>query len=88
MISLYHFGCPYAIRARWALEICKIAFTIIELIPHKPEHLLLSPKGTVPVLYGDGLLLEESVDIVKWAFALRCPKGWQAVDHVLAMILL
>ena len=87
MISLYSFRrCPYAIRARWALELCKIAFTIVEVdLKNKPEHLLsISPKGTVPVLYGDGLLLEESVDIVKWAFALRCPKGWQAVDHVLA----
>jgi glutathione S-transferase len=87
LISLYSFRrCPYAIRARWALELCEITFTVIEVdLKNKPEHLLnISPKGTVPVLYDQGLLLEESIDIVKWAFALSCPKGWQAVDHVLA----
>ncbi|WP_305230105.1 glutathione S-transferase N-terminal domain-containing protein, partial [Klebsiella pneumoniae] len=44
----------------------------------KPAELLaLSPKGTVPVLrLTDGSVLEESLDIMRWAFETRDPEGW------------
>ena len=38
----------------------------------------LSPKGTVPVLVLlDGTVIDESIDIVKWA----CADEWAKVDH-------
>ncbi len=62
--------CPYAIRARLALALAGISYNITEVdLKNKPERLLqLSPKGTVPVLvFADGNILEQSVDIMLWA---------------------
>jgi glutathione S-transferase len=44
----------------------------------KPSELLaISPKATVPVLVtGDGDVLEESLDIMRWALAQNDPKNW------------
>ena len=41
-------------------------------LKNKPSEMLeISPKGTVPVLqFGDGGVLEESLDIMKWAFSI------------------
>lgn len=68
---LYTFRrCPYAMRARMALYTAKIDHEHREIdLKNKPPELLgISPKGTVPVLqFGDGRLLEESLDIMKWA---------------------
>lgn len=68
---LYSFRrCPYAMRARLALYEAKIAHEHREIeLKNKPvEMLILSPKGTVPVLQlPDGTLLEESLDIMIWA---------------------
>jgi glutathione S-transferase len=68
---LYTFRrCPYAMRARMALYTAKInhEHREISLKNKPPEFLEISPKGTVPVLqFGDGRLLEESLDIMKWA---------------------
>jgi glutathione S-transferase len=63
--------CPYAMRARMALLIAGIAFDACEIVLRdKPPSLLAaSPKATVPVLVGDGLLIEQSWEIVEWAFA-------------------
>jgi glutathione S-transferase len=39
--------------------------------------LRLSPKGTVPVLHlGGGMVLDESLEIMKWALAQRDPLHW------------
>lgn len=39
--------------------------------------LALSPKGTVPVLQlTDGTVLEQSLDIIRWALAPLDPDGW------------
>jgi glutathione S-transferase len=40
------------------------------LLKNKPEEMLsLSPKGTVPVLAFDNKVLDESMDVINWAFA-------------------
>ena len=64
--------CPYAMRARMALLQAGIAFEAHEItLRDKPAAMLaLSPKGTVPVLLlCDGTVLEQSLDIMRWAFA-------------------
>lgn len=48
----------------------------------KPAHMLkISPKGTVPVLLlPDGTVLEESLDIMRWALPQHDPDGWLQHD--------
>jgi glutathione S-transferase len=73
--------CPYAMRARMALLVAGVAFDAHEIVLRdKPADMLaLSPKGTVPVLrLPDGSVLEQSLDIMQWAFAVRDPEGWWA----------
>ena len=63
--------CPYAMRARMALLQAGVAFDAFEIVLRdKPAELLaLSPKGTVPVLrLPDGQVLEQSLDIMRWAW--------------------
>ena len=51
----------------------------------KPQSMLLvSPKGTVPVLCVDGLILEQSLDIMHWALDRSDPDGWGVVDEGIA----
>ena len=71
---LYSFRrCPYAMRARLALQSSGIAYEHREVVlKQKPAHMLaLSPKGTVPVLcLPDSVstpVLEQSWDIMRWA---------------------
>lgn len=71
--------CPYAMRARLAMLQANRRFQTYEIVMRdKPAELLaLSPKGTVPVLrLADGSVLEESLDIMQWAFEARDPQGW------------
>lgn len=71
--------CPYAMRARMALLQASIGFDAHEIVLRdKPaEMLAVSPKGTVPVLVlPDGRVIEESLDIMHWAFEGRDPEGW------------
>lgn len=74
--------CPYAMRARMALLQAGVAFDAHEIVLRdKPAELLtLSPKGTVPVLrLPDGRVLEQSLDIVRWAFTQNGDgDGWWA----------
>lgn len=74
--------CPYAMRARMALLQAGVAFDAHEIVLRdKPAELLtLSPKGTVPVLrLPDGTVLEQSLDIVRWAFTSTSDvDGWWA----------
>ena len=63
--------CPYAMRARFALVLESIEFSLMEIsLKDKPEDLLrLSPKGTVPVLVlSDGYVIDESLEIMNWVF--------------------
>jgi glutathione S-transferase len=75
--------CPYAMRARMALLQSGVAYQAHELtsLRDKPAAMLaLSPKGTVPVLVlADGQVLEQSLDIMRWAFAQTGDaQGWWA----------
>ncbi len=80
---LYSFRrCPYAIRARMALAYAGISCELREVsLKNKPEAMLaISPKGTTPVLQlSNGLVLEESLDIMYWALDQNDPDGWLAL---------
>jgi len=77
---LYSFRrCPYAIRARLALlasgTICEIRE--VKLSAKPAELVAISPKATVPVLQSpDGRVIDESLDIMRWALARNDPEGW------------
>lgn len=81
---LYSFRrCPYAIRARLALTVSETAVEHREVkLRDKPaEMLAASPKGTVPVLVlPDGQVIDESLDIMRWALARNDPEDWLAGD--------
>jgi|TARA_Y100001949_G_scaffold172791_1_gene177364 glutathione S-transferase len=67
---LYSFRrCPYAMRARMALILTSHTCELREiLLTDKPDSMLeISPKGTVPVLQLEGRIIDESMDIIKWA---------------------
>ncbi|HEY8358699.1 MAG TPA: glutathione S-transferase [Ramlibacter sp.] len=71
--------CPYAMRARMALLQAGIAFDAHEIaLRDKPSEMLAaSPKGTVPVLVLPGRhVIDESLEIMGWAFDGRDPGGW------------
>jgi glutathione S-transferase len=71
--------CPYAMRARMALHYSGIEVDIREIaLREKPAAMLAaSPKGTVPVLVlPDGTVIDESLDIMRWALARRDPHAW------------
>ena len=77
---LYTFRrCPYAIRARLAIAISGVAVQMHEVdLRNKPSAMLAcSPKGTVPVLrLPDGAVIDESLDIMKWALRQNDPEEW------------
>jgi glutathione S-transferase len=85
---LYSFRrCPYAIRARLALRYAGIDTALREVVLRdKPQQMLeVSPKATVPVLVlCEGALgqevIDESLDIMRWALAQNDPDGWLKVD--------
>lgn len=81
---LYSFRrCPYAIRARLALVISDTTCVLREVnLARKPaEMLAVSPKGTVPVLaFADGTVIDESLQIVRWALTRNDPEGWLGRD--------
>lgn len=71
--------CPFAMRSRMALLVAGIAFDAFEIVlKDKPAQLLqLSPKGTVPVLcLSDGVVLEQSMDIMQWALMQHDARAW------------
>lgn len=79
MNTLYSFRrCPYAMRARMALSYAGVPVEIVEVsLKNKPaEMLALSPKGTVPVLNADGVVIDESLQIMRWALAQNDPDDW------------
>lgn len=66
---LYSFKrCPYAMRARMALQLANIKCEIREIrLNNKPDQMLeVSPKGTVPVLVLEDKVIDESNDIIDW----------------------
>ena len=84
--TLYSFRrCPYAMRARLALRLCKIECIIreISLKAKNSEFLQVSPKGTVPVLVlPNGKVLEESLDIINWSLEQNDPNNLKVNDEV------
>lgn len=81
---LYTFRrCPYAIRARMALAYAGILTDQreVDLKNKPPELVIASPKATVPVLIlDDGRIIDESIDIMRWALEQSDPDGWQKPD--------
>lgn len=75
---LYSFRrCPYAIRARLALHSAGVQVALREiLLRDKPAAFLAaSPSGTVPCLVTRDSVIDESLDIMKWALAQSDPQG-------------
>lgn len=63
-MALAHAGVPVQLRE-------------VSLRDKPAEMLALSPKGTVPVLrLPDGRVLDESLDIMRWALQGRDPHAW------------
>ena len=66
-------------RARLALAYSGIDYEHREiLLKNRPDELYaLSPKGTVPVLQlNDKTVIDESIDVMKWALAQSDPEHW------------
>jgi len=89
---LYSFRrCPYAMRARMALAYAGTDFEHREiLLQHKPKALIqASAKGTVPVLViGNGVVIDESLDIMYWALSQHDPEHWLTPDNTQTLRLL
>lgn len=71
--------CPYAMRTRLAIKASGIEVYLREIVlRHKPSEFVSdSPKATVPVLkLTNGKILEESVDIMRWALEQNDPNDW------------
>lgn len=76
---LYSFRrCPYAMRARLAIQSSGIEVQLREIVLcDKPtEFLASSPKGTVPVIVTHNEVVDESLDIMIWALEQSDPEGW------------
>jgi UPF0176 protein len=76
--------CPYAIRARLAIKASGVAVALREVVLRdKPAALIAaSPKATVPVLQlPDGRVLEQSLDIMRWALGANDPQDWIRPDE-------
>lgn len=82
---LYTFRrCPFAIRARMALRYANITVRIREVaLKNKTAAMLeASPKGTVPILeLSNGLVIDESMDIMYWALTRSDPDNWLKEDE-------
>jgi glutathione S-transferase len=83
---LYSFRrCPFAMRARMALFYCGIKPELREVkLSNMPQALLtLSPKATVPVLLlSEGRVIDESLDIMRWALSIADPGHWLENSHI------
>jgi glutathione S-transferase len=83
---LYSFRrCPYAMRARLALAVSAQPYELREVVlRNKPAAMLAaSPKGTVPVLVlPGGDVIDESLDIMRWALGRNDPASWLAPPGV------
>jgi glutathione S-transferase len=86
MILYSYRRCPYAMRARMALKYASIEVEHREIeLRNKPQSMLLaSPKGTVPVLCMCDTVLDQSVDIMRWAIQQSDPDAWGNADDTIA----
>jgi glutathione S-transferase len=59
------------------------------VLKNKPQSMLdISPKGTVPVLQLENSVVDESVDVMRWALSQNDPDAWLSseLDHELVTI--
>jgi glutathione S-transferase len=73
-------------RARLALRVARQAVEHREIVLKNkpPEMLRASPKGTVPVLVlPNGVVLEQSLDIMTWALQRLDPEAWLPKDEAI-----
>lgn len=78
---LYSFRrCPYAMRARMAIAMSGTKVTLREIVLRdKPDEMIAaSPKGTVPVLINADGVLDESLNVMRWALQKNDPENWLA----------
>jgi glutathione S-transferase len=71
-------NCPYAMRARMGLLLAKqpVMLRPIDLKNKPQDMLIVSPKGTVPVLVLDqDNIIDESLDIMIWALQQSDPQN-------------
>ncbi|MBO6757679.1 MAG: glutathione S-transferase [Roseibium sp.] len=77
---LYSFRrCPYAMRARLAIQAAGLPVELREIVlrDKAPEFVAVSPSATVPCLVlADGTVIDESLDIMLWALRRNDPHGW------------
>jgi glutathione S-transferase len=76
---LYSFRrCPYAMRARLALQVAGIEVELREVVlRNKPQAFLdVSPSATVPCLVTEDDVIDESLDVMVWALQHNDPDGW------------
>lgn len=83
---LYSFRrCPYAMRARLALQSSEQVVELREIIlREKPAHMLeMSPKGTVPVMVmQDGVVIDESLDVMLYSLKQNDPEHLLDIENV------
>ena len=81
---LYSFRrCPYAMRARMAIAVSGANVELREVVlrDKPPELIEASAKATVPILVlPDGAVIDESLDVMRWALGQNDPEGWLAAD--------
>ncbi|MGB1334106.1 MAG: glutathione S-transferase [Porticoccaceae bacterium] len=81
---LYSFRrCPYAIRARMTIAYASITLELREVaLANKPQAMLaISPKGTVPVLQLRDRVIDESLEVMRWALNQSDPENWLGFDN-------
>ena len=74
--------CPYAMRARLAIQSSGLAVHLREILlrDKPPEFIADSAKATVPVLkLPHGEVIEESLDVMRWALAQNDPEDWRDI---------
>jgi glutathione S-transferase len=69
-----------------ALKYAGIEYEHREIVlRNKPQSMLqVSPKGTIPVLCVGEHILEQSLDIMRWALDRSDPNGWLQIDNLIA----
>ncbi len=69
MLQLYHFTFShYCEKARWALDYKGIPYESRPLVPgfHMRTTLKLAPQSCVPILAGDGVVVQDSTEIISF----------------------
>ena len=76
---LYSFRrCPYAIRARLAIQSASVQVELREILlrDKAPKFLEASKSKTVPCLQTADNILDESLEIMIWALKINDPSNW------------